>query len=40
VLWTNDQEKDLAELAFAGLSSSLKDKMDGLDFVDVNQVLQ
>jgi hypothetical protein len=33
------EEKDLAELAFVGLSSSLKDKMDGLDCTDVNQVL-
>jgi hypothetical protein len=33
-------EKDLAEMAFAGLSPALKDRMDGLDFVDINQVLQ
>jgi hypothetical protein len=33
-------EKDLVELAFAGLSPALKDKMDGLDFADLNQVLQ
>jgi hypothetical protein len=31
-------ERDLAA-AFAGLSSSLKDKVDGQDFTDVNQVL-
>jgi hypothetical protein len=34
------REKDLAELAFAGLSMSLRDKMEGQDFSDVNQVLQ
>lgn len=33
-------EKDLAELAFAGLSMTLRDKMEGQDFSDVNQVLQ
>jgi hypothetical protein len=33
-------EKDLADLAFAGLSSYLKEKLEGQDFVDVNQVLQ
>jgi hypothetical protein len=33
-------EKDLADLAFAGLMSHLKEKMEGHDFVDVNQVLQ
>jgi hypothetical protein len=32
-------EKDLADLAFAGLSSYLKDMMEGHDFTDVNQVL-
>jgi hypothetical protein len=30
----------LAELAFAGLSSTLRDKMEGQDFTDMNQVLQ
>jgi hypothetical protein len=29
-------EKDLSELAFIGLSLALMDKMDGLDFVDLN----
>jgi hypothetical protein len=33
-------EKDLADLAFAGLSSYLKEKLEGQDFLDVNQVLQ
>jgi hypothetical protein len=33
-------EKDLADLVFAGLASHLKEKMEGHDFVDVNQVLQ
>jgi hypothetical protein len=33
-------EKDLADLTFAGLASHLKEKMEGHDFVDVNQVLQ
>jgi hypothetical protein len=33
-------EKDLAELAFAGLSTTLKDNMEGQDFSDVNHVLQ
>jgi hypothetical protein len=33
-------EKDLADLAFAGLCSYLKDIMEGHDFTDVNQVLQ
>jgi hypothetical protein len=33
-------EKDLACLAFAGLSSYLKEKLEGQDFLDVNQVLQ
>jgi hypothetical protein len=32
-------EKDLANLAFAGLSSYLKDWMEGHDFTNVNQVL-
>jgi hypothetical protein len=34
------EEKDLAELAFTGLSLAPRDKMDGLDFTDLNQVLQ
>jgi hypothetical protein len=33
-------EKNHADLAFAGFSSYLKEKMEGQDFVDVNQVLQ
>jgi hypothetical protein len=33
-------EKDLADLAFAGLSSNLKENMEGHEFIDVNQVLQ
>jgi hypothetical protein len=33
-------EKDLAELAFAALSGALKDRMEGEEFVDKNQVLQ
>jgi hypothetical protein len=32
-------ERDLAELAFAELSMALKDKMEGQDFMDVNQEL-
>jgi hypothetical protein len=33
-------EKDLADLAFVGLSSYLKEKLEGQNFLDVNQVLQ
>jgi hypothetical protein len=33
-------ENYLADLAFASLASYLKEKMEGQDFVDVNQVLQ
>jgi hypothetical protein len=33
-------EKNLADLAFAGLTSYLKERMDGHDFVNVNQVMQ
>jgi hypothetical protein len=33
-------EKDLVDLAFAGLSSYLKEKLEGQEFLDVNQVLQ
>jgi hypothetical protein len=32
-------ERDLAELAFAGLNSFLCDMLDGQDFTDVNQLL-
>jgi hypothetical protein len=32
-------EKDLAKLTFAGLSTTLKDRIEGQDFTDVNQVL-
>jgi hypothetical protein len=30
----------MADLAFAGLSSHLKEKLEGQDFIDVSQVLQ
>jgi hypothetical protein len=33
-------EKDLADLAFAGLSSYLSEKLEGIEFADVNQVMQ
>jgi hypothetical protein len=33
-------EKDLANLAFAGLTPYLKDKLDGQEFSDTNQLLQ
>jgi hypothetical protein len=33
-------EKDLADLAFARLSLHLREKMEGQEFIDVNQVLQ
>jgi hypothetical protein len=33
-------EKDLADLAFAGLTPYLKDKLDGQEFFDTNQILQ
>jgi hypothetical protein len=33
-------EKDLADLAFAGLTPYLKDKLDGQKFSDTNQLLQ
>jgi hypothetical protein len=33
-------EKDLADLAFAGLTSYLRDKLDGHEFLDTNQLLQ
>jgi hypothetical protein len=34
------EEKDHADLAFAGLSSYLKEKLEGQEFLDMNQVLQ
>jgi hypothetical protein len=34
------RERDLADLAVAGLSSYLREKLEGQDFADVNQVLQ
>jgi hypothetical protein len=33
-------EKDLANLALAGLASYLKEKLEGHEFTDINQVLQ
>jgi hypothetical protein len=33
-------EKDLADLAFIGLSSYLREKLEGQDFTDINQVMQ
>jgi hypothetical protein len=33
-------EKDLADLAFVGLTSYLRDKLDGQEFSDTNQLLQ
>jgi hypothetical protein len=33
-------KKDLADLIFAGLSLYLREKMEGLDFVDINYVFQ
>jgi hypothetical protein len=33
-------KKDLAKLAFSGLISTLKDRLEGQDFLDTNQVLQ
>jgi hypothetical protein len=33
-------EKDLVDLAFAGLTSYLRDKLDGKEFSDTNQLLQ
>jgi hypothetical protein len=33
-------EKDLTDLAFAGLSSYLREKLEGIDFADVNQLMQ
>jgi hypothetical protein len=40
VLQTNDWEKDLTNLAFVGPSVALRDKMEGTDFLDINQVMQ
>jgi hypothetical protein len=34
------QKKDLADLAFAGLTPYLRDKLDGQEFSDTNQLLQ
>jgi hypothetical protein len=33
-------EKDLADLAFTGLTPYLKDKLDGQEFFDTNQLMQ
>jgi hypothetical protein len=33
-------EKDLTDLAFAGLASYLKEQMEGQHFIDVKQVMQ
>jgi hypothetical protein len=33
-------ERDLAELAFAGLTTTVRDKLDGQDFTDFDQLLQ
>jgi hypothetical protein len=33
-------EKDLAEPAFSGLIATIKDRLEGQDFLDTNQVLQ
>jgi hypothetical protein len=33
-------EKDLADLAFTGLTPYLRDKLDGQEFSDTNQLLQ
>jgi hypothetical protein len=33
-------EKDLVDLAFSGLLTRIKDKLEGQEFLDVNQVLQ
>jgi hypothetical protein len=34
------REKDIADLALAGLSLYLREKMEGQEFADMNQVLQ
>jgi hypothetical protein len=36
----NIAEKDLADLSFAGLTSYLRDKLDGQEIFDINQLLQ
>jgi hypothetical protein len=36
----NIAEKDLADLAFSGLLAHIKEKLEGQEFLDVNQVLQ
>ena len=36
----NLSERDIADLAFGGLSSALKDKLSSYDFIDVSQLLQ
>jgi hypothetical protein len=33
-------ERDLAELTFTGLNIALRDRLEGQDFSDINQVLQ
>ena len=33
-------DRDLADLAFAGLLDFHKEKLDGLEFLDVSQILQ
>jgi hypothetical protein len=33
-------DRDLADLAYAGLLTHLKEKLEGQDFLDVSQVLQ
>jgi hypothetical protein len=33
-------ERDLSELAVAGLHTALRDKLEGQDFTDVNQIMQ
>jgi hypothetical protein len=40
VFWSNYRGKDLADLAFAGFSSHMREKMEGHGFTDVDQVLQ
>ena len=33
-------EKDLADIAFSGLLAHIKDRLEGQEFLDINQVLQ
>ena len=40
MLQFNITEKDLADLAFAGLLAHIREKIEGQEFSDVNQVLQ